>query len=280
MREKRNEYTISISEEILKSANLTNDQVRNAVVDLTSIFGKKADLVVPNKINDLPTLCSVVDTARRLNLLRNCEGFDKHVKVYARNQVRPHMFVTTIASFLVDKVEKVVLEPSIKNKGKVSDILLLRQSEQLYLECKSIQPNRFEFGPEHEQMFEVLRHYIKVPHQVSITYKASMKENELHKLGESLSELLPKVTSPGHVISDVNLEVQVIPRDAYGSKNISLRMGMISVDLSTNCRYPGDVFGRDGLTVSICGPLVDYKGVLRKSLRALTGKPQTTLPFY
>ncbi len=259
-----------VSTEILKSINISVEQLRNHLVELKLILGTRFDVVVPTKIDTVPTIQWVIGLSQRLQKLKQCNGFSRHIKMYTKKQLQSSYFVTVIASYLLDKVGSIILEPPITGVIKKSDILANLRGEQVYLECKHSDDSKFDYSEEHEHMFSILRGYINVPHQISIRYKKSFSDKALHELGETLREKVNLVTGDGRIINNQDLEVQVITREAHEAhwdKKIYVIMGIIEIDLSDNCSYPGHVYCKEGITLSLSGPQVNYAKVLREKIR-------------
>jgi hypothetical protein len=258
---------ISVSSEILKSANISMEQLQHYLIELRLILGTRFDLVIPMNIDDLPTLQWIISLSHRLQKLKQCDGFDRHIITYTRKQLHSSYFVTVIASYILAKVDDIILEPSMAGSIKKPDILANFRGEKVYLECKHIESSRFDYSEEHEHMSSVLRNYIDVPHQISITYKEPLADIELHTLGKTLQQRVNLVVADGRIVHNPNLEVQVIRRQAYADKRLSVTMSVITEDKYANCRYPGHIYIRNGLTLSLSGPKVDYSKVLKDKIR-------------
>ena len=101
------------------------------------------------------------------------------------------------------------------------------------------------------------------PHQVSITYKEPLSEINLHKLGESLRELVPWVTQDGDIIDNDKLKVNVIRQEQFGDTSFSMVMRLIQKDNYTNEFHPGHAFYKNGFTIVVIGPKIeDYGKIL------------------
>ncbi len=261
---------IVVSTEVLKSTNTSLEQLQQHLIELKKILGKRFDAIIPKRIDGVPALYWVVRLSQRLQKLEQCEGFDKHIKTYMGRQPQSSYFVTVIASYLLDRVDNIVLEPAVTGRTTKSDILVNFRGEQVYLECKCRDDSKFDYSEEHEHMFSVLRHYINVPHQISIRYKKAFSDEALRELGETLRKRVNLVTGDGRIISNQDLEVQVITRQAHEEhwdKKIYVIMSIIETDLSDNCSYPGHAYCREGVTLSLSGPQVNYTKVLREKIR-------------
>jgi hypothetical protein len=269
----------SLSTEILKSSKLNIDEVKGHLIDLALIFKEKFPNVVPTAINDLPTLEYIVSLSENLKKIKECEGFKEHISKYKGKQIHSNYFVTLLAGFLVSKVDTLVLEPKIGKKKKNPDIYVDLKGEEVCIECKLIDTQQFDYFEEHKHMFEVLSKYVNVPHQVSITYKKSLSDDEIKKLGKTLQQRVHLVTREGNIINNEDLEVNVIARAEYVDKRFSGGMGGIIENMSDNCRYPNHVFFKNGITMSLSGPKVDYSKILRYKLEKSRDQSYLKKPF-
>lgn len=267
-----------VATSILESVGISIEELKYHLIELKAILGAKFEQLVPYRINDFSTLHWVVSLSTRLQKLRSCIGFDRHIARYTSRQIRSNYFVAGIASYLYDRVECVELEPTT-HRRRMADILARYRDQEVYLECKGIETRKFDFAQEHDHMLSILRQYlVDAPHQISITYKRPFSDAEINRLGESLRELIESVKADGKLIDNPDVSVNVVKRDSLGFKGLRLRISMIEEDLSERCRYPGDAYGVDGISISIAGPKVDYKSVLRERIRRskrqyLEGKP-------
>lgn len=270
---------IVVSAEVLKSTNISLEQLQQYLIELKRIFGKRFDTIIPKRIDGVPALYWVVSLSQRLQKLEQCEGFDKHIKTYMGRQPQSSYFVTVIASYLLDRVDNIALEPAVTGRTTKSDILVNFRGEQVYLECKQPNTLKFDYSREHEHMFSILRDYINVPHQISIKYRKSLSDAELHRLGETLQQRAGLPTGDGIIINNPDLEVQVIKREAYANKRLCFIMSMVVEDQYENCRYPGHAYTMGGITLTLSGPKVDYSKVLREKLKKSKGQSPQDQPY-
>jgi hypothetical protein len=276
--EKENKFYISA--EILKSANIDLEQLRQIGNDLKLLLKDKFGSIIPNQINDLGTLQWLIEIHRNLQKLKSCNGFDRHIQTYNKKQKQSSYFVTVIASYLLDKnVGDIVLEPPILGKENKSDILLIYKNQNVYFECKHTQSFNPNYSLEHEHMLSILRNYIVVPHQISITYKKSMSDDEIRRLGEDIKKRVVSVTGNGKIIDREDIEVQVIKRETYTDMRFQTNLFMMCKVIDNNCNYPGNVYGIDGLTISLSGPKVDSTNLLRAKLKKSKRQSPISEPY-
>lgn len=99
---------------------------------------KNFKFVLPagNEISDIEVyLLDYLNSA--LELLKNCDGFHKHVAEY-KNDPESAFFVTVIADVLVGHGLKVKLEPDVPLQNKKPDIYAFQSPDGLgvFFECK------------------------------------------------------------------------------------------------------------------------------------------------
>ena len=108
-----------VSGEILKSANFSIEQLQGCLTYLGKVFGARLQHIVPDNINDLPTLQWIVRLSELTKRIEDYEGFKKHIRTYTKNQVRSSYFVTVVAAYLANKgVDSIVFDPLIDLTGK------------------------------------------------------------------------------------------------------------------------------------------------------------------
>ena len=126
--------SLLVSIEILKSANISIEELQNHIIELKAILGSKLDLFVPTRITDITTIWMIIDLSHSFKKLKHCDGFDRHISTYTKNHVQSSYFVTLIASYLVDKVNSIALEPPAIGTNRSPDILVDFRGEQVFLE--------------------------------------------------------------------------------------------------------------------------------------------------
>jgi len=259
---------LMVSTEIMKSLNLSIEQLQRYLAYLGDVFGARLLHIIPERISDLPTLQWIIRLSESLKKLEGFEGFESHINTYTRRQVRSSYFVTVVAGYLSDKgVDDIVFDPPVSVTGRKPDILVAFRGEQVYIECKMIDTAQFDYSEEHNRMLSILHSYIDVPHQVDIRYRKSLSDIELHQLGNVLKQRLHQVKGNGKIIDNENLEVQVQTRERYLLRSPKIVLWGIMEDLNEKCRYPQHCYGIDGHSISIAGPKVDYSDILRSKIK-------------
>ena len=262
-----NKNRVGVSAEILKSAKISFDQFQQLITELKLVLGKKFGQLIPEIITDLTLLQWMIDFNRCLQKLKNCEGFKRHIREYNQKQIQSNYLVAIIASYLLDKnVGNIVLEPPIIGKANKSDIILNYKKQKVYFECKHPEFTYSSYSSEHSHMFSILRNYIKIPHQVSITYKKPLSDQEIHDLGVSIMQRSNLITGDGRIIDNEDIEVQILQR-GFINKRLVFYMSMISKNIYNNCSYPGHIYGASGIMVSLAGPKVNSEKFIRNTIK-------------
>ena len=271
---------VMVSTEIMKSLNFSIEQLQSCIAYLGDVLGARLKYIIPDRINDSPTLQWIIRLSEDLKKLEGFEGFKSHINTYARTQVESSYFVTVVARYLSDKgVDDIIFDPQITVTGRKPDILVTYRGEQVYIECKMVDTAQFNYSEEHNHMLSILRNHIDVPHQLDIRYKESLSDTELHKLGEVLQQRLNQVKGDGKIIDNENLEVGVQIRKSYLSRTIKLVMWGIMQDINDKCSYPLNSYGIDGHSVSISGPKVDCSEILRSKIRRSRRQSPDNSPY-
>jgi hypothetical protein len=264
---KQIERKVTVSNSIMQSVGITYEQLKSILIDLHTILGEKAIKLIPEQVNDFGTLAFIVKLCESLKKLRYCEGFNEHIARYTNKQIHSSYFVIELASFLFDKVDTLSLEP-MTAKSKMADILVNARGQNIFLECKCIESTNYDHSKEHNHIFSLLKPYfVNIPHEISITYRQALSEDNIRRLGEAIRERAKSVSSNGKIIDNADVLVNIIKREIPNNKRVKLYMSMIQENLDERCRYPGHVFGIDGITLSISGPKVNYGKIFKEKIR-------------
>lgn len=259
--------TIIIPHAILNSANISLEEIKSHYDFLTRTLKNEFFGWMPTELNSLSLLQSIVDLSNNLQKLASCKGFEKHIKTYIPEQFGSNSFVSLVAGYFVDKVNSLELEPVLEKTGKNPDIFVKYAQDEVYLECKIIETEQFNFRREHENIANYISKYVNFPHQVTITYKNTLTNNDISTLGTIIAERLPHVTNEGIIFSDKNIEIHISPRVEYGATNFTAIIDMIMVSNYNGLRTPSHTFYKDGRSICISGPEVDYSSIFLKKIR-------------
>jgi hypothetical protein len=268
--------------DILQSAGLTERELDYHLGKLFS-YDCGFQKLIPSKIEDSGLLRWFVDLAQRLEKLSHCKGFDIHIGRYTNQRDAKSAYdVAIIATYLIDKADKIELEPAIEGEKYRADILVNKNGEDIYLECKSIDTRQFGYLDEHFKMFSVLRKHITTPHQIDMKYVSSLSDAELAALGREINERLRHVTTSGCIINNSNLEVSVlvrVPNQVESGGPLGVMLGGTLQHEHDQCFYPWHVFMEDNLKLSLSGPKVDFNKILRRRLGKSRRQAPSSKPY-
>ena len=261
------ERKITVPNSIMQSVGITYDQLKEILIDLYALLGEKAVELIPEHVNDFGTLSFIVNLCENLKKLKNCKGFNAHISRYNKRQLKSSYFVTELASYIFDKVDNLSLEPMTSN-SKMGDILVNFGAQTIFIECKCIESKNYEYHEQHWQMFSILKpFFINIPHEISITYRQPLSDDNIRGLGKAIKERSNFINSNGKIIDNSEVSVYITKRQTSNNKNVRIEISMIQEDLIERCRYPGHLFGMDGIALSINGPKVNYENVFKEKIR-------------
>lgn len=242
-------------------------EVKSALTTLAESLGAELfDRLVPERVNDISTLQTILDMSRKLRALEGCVGFRNHVSQYKTDSTASY-FVTCLAYHLLPVVDSLTLEPEIPG-GHKSDILALLENQEVYIECKHpFSHRRADLFREHQRICGILLKYITVPHQVTLRYRETPSDEAVERLGTRLQAILESVTGNGTVLQSDGITVSVVTREAYGFRGFRAVIPGVSTDLYSRADDPCHVFFEEGKTVEICGPRFDEAATIARLVK-------------
>ena len=260
-------FEIKFDVKTLQMRGVTPDGLKYYMEFLQRVFKNRFLELVPVNIPDTESLDHILILYKHLSGLQDTIGFEKHIAEYNKKRLHSTLFVSRLALFLKDKVDKLELEPITSENDGNPDLKISIGNQDAYIECKNIETSQFSDIDEHRKIYNVLKAYIEVPHQISFSYKETPGEETLKLLGESIKKLIPKVKIDGKIINNENFEVGIQLRDNYGDLRVVGVMDMIMEDNNTGERVPAHVFLEDGKALAIHGPDIDYKKILQQKVK-------------
>ena len=160
--------------------------------------------------------------------------------------------------------------------SKMSDIFVASQGQSIYIECKSIATTKYDYSKEHDRFLSILKPiFLNIPHEISITYRKELSEDNIRALGLAIKERIVNINTNGKIIDNPDVSVYVTRRDKSNNPGVRLYMPIIQENLDERCRYPGNVYGVEGITLTISGPKVSYERIFKEKIRK--GKSQAPL---
>ncbi len=237
---------IEVSEEVLDALKLATGEVNEQFIELMAIFKDDFSKIFPIDkekrkiiIESTVILDSLIKLNKNLNILKNCQGFKKHVEKYHdENAFRHNYLVTSLAGFLFHKVDNVELEPIVqhheKRSGKISekspDIKIEMEGIDIYIEHESIDTEKFNYLDEHRNCAEsIIKNLKEIPYQMEIIHKRPfVKTNEnkiendrMRDLCKIINDKLPSVINEGVIINNDTFKVHVVKKSEESKNQMS-----------------------------------------------------------
>ena len=258
---------ISFNLETLQTRGVTVDGLKYYMDCLSKLLKDRFSEVVPTQISDTASLDRILTLHEVLSGISEISGSDRHFRIYTESQFLSTLFVSRLALFLKDKVDEIELEPITSDDEGNPDLRIVKNNHTAYIECKNIETSKFNNLEEHRRIFELIENHIKVPHQISISYKSTPNEEQINTLGAGIAHLLNNVSTTGNIINNEEYEINVQIREGYGDPRLTGVMEMIMEDMNSGVRKPGHVFFEKGKTIAIHGPDIDYKKTLQAKVK-------------
>jgi hypothetical protein len=232
---------------------------------LVELFGRDFAQIFGTEFNDPASLHHAMHISEALRSIEGCEGIQRHLAVY-RGDRDDASFCTLFAAFVKPTVDQVLLEPLSKtSSGEVSpDLLVSKDGTRVYFECKNpaLKDRSFDLAL-HQRYFEIFCKKISHPHQLDVTFRRTLDDNDISLLADSLEAMLRKITQGGVLISNENLEVIATPRVPGHGPTVAIIEG-VSETQSTKDRVPGHVFIGGQRTYAFFGPAIDTVEKLKR----------------
>jgi len=254
-------------------------QLQKSLQALVGFFGPQVHRVVPETIDQVPAADRAIWIAEKLTQIQNCRGFALHLREYL-NAVTPSLFVSCLAAYLIESAEEIELEPSIPAQASKPDLRVQCKDQAVFIECKCpLEDMASRYLDEHQGMFDALRSYVSYHYALEIWYKTSLGGEELEAVGKRMKDRLEHVSSSGTIVDTGNIRIAVQTDVDRFPAGLSLWVSLIAPDEDTNTSLPGHLIAREGLTMSLYGPVVDYTSILAERVRRSRSKVPSGLPF-
>lgn len=272
------EVKIDLSQESLDQIGLEN--IKKRLNHLFKLFGLRVKELVPSEINNYSTLISLINMSSLLEGLQDCPGFNEHILGYFNNPTSTQ-FVSYIAKNLISKVDFLELEPHSTELGRKPDIKIINDELEFYIECKYPFSNtKFDFYNEHKKIEERIRNEVSIPHQIDVSFYSELNDEEITRIINDLKHKLSFCRSSGVLINTKKYKVSITFHEDYQPQYLfEMPMKITLIESHTNNHLPGNVFLKDGRTISIAGPQVDYVSVLTKLIKKSSGQAVVNKPF-
>ncbi|MCH8911756.1 MAG: hypothetical protein IH867_13610 [Chloroflexi bacterium] len=246
---------------------MTLEELQQKTQFILTTLGAKSKLLVPLEINGTYALDSITGLHEILEVISEQDGFDRHLTTLTSGQERSWMFASRVAKYLSEKSEKLELEPVTASGEGNPDQLVMTSTNQVFVECKTIATAQFDNFEDHKRISDLIHAEVPTPHQLTVGYSVTPTDDEIRSLCSSINGMLGSLSTDGNIVNNEPFVVNVVLREGYRATGISVRFDMIIEDIRTGDRSPGHGFGKNGRTVVVHGPDVDYKAVLIDRVR-------------
>ena len=289
--EKKVRASIHTTEEYLEHIGLSLEDIQDKTKYLGKCFGTKYPRMFPLKIttNDIDR---IVNTARILRKIEDCDGFKRHLIQYDKNNIEDHLFTAKTAGWFLDKGYKVILEPELEaSQGGNPDLFIEKdENEHFVVECKNIDISAFFKIDKKKIIADIV--YEKVPtcDQLDLFLSEEVTIQEIIKIFDD-SELVFKIhklgafNSGARLVINEKIEIAILRKPPIIGKEedfLTVTMEMMLEDNVSKQRLPGFAFMRGGRAVGVYGPLPNYSrkwdNKRRKSKKqAISGYPMVVM---
>lgn len=265
--EKKVSGTIRTTEEHLKHAGLSLEDVVREVRFLAKCFGKKYPRMFPLDVNS-NDIDQIIHTVSILKKIESCDGFKRHLIQYDKNNIEDHLFTAKVAGWLLDKNYKVTLEPELESPegGKPDLFVEIDENEQFVVECKNIDISNFYKIDKKQEIANIVYEKVQTCDQIDLYLSQDITHSEVRVIFSN-TDLVTEIHKLGctnieaHLVVSEKLEIGIIRKPPIIGKEegfLTAALGMILEDNVSKQRLPGFAFMRGGRSVGVWGPLPDY----------------------
>ncbi|NNF23439.1 MAG: hypothetical protein HKN63_01335 [Rhodobacteraceae bacterium] len=263
-------FKINTTQEFLDSRGLTIDKLKESLSVLAEIFGLKYERLFPTKISS-EHIDRILHVSELLGPLRQLPGFNRHIKLYDKNNFDDHLFAARTASWLVGQGISVEFEPVTAVDQKDPDLKCERDGgPTVYVECKRMRTDKFFDLDAKQSLADLIYENLPTCDQLSFYLHHEGSADKVRQLVPD-KNFAPMIFAAGLNAedSDVNVEgefrVNVLRRPAIiGSEEdfLTVTAGGWLQDVYSGVRLPGYFFMRGGRSIGVHGPPPDYSNLL------------------
>jgi hypothetical protein len=263
----------------LKKLSMSDFQKR--IDFLGSSFGFRFTDVFATDIHNTNDANYILQTSQILQEISDLPGFSRFVNIFNRNDASAYLFSARTAILLKDQFEvELEPEPISQSLGRMPDLKIRSESKSVFIECKTINADKFFKFQEKSQIAKRIRSALQTPNQISFFFDDS----------KGIINFFKKLTSNYFVNQLVNakeetnileegVKINVIPRRVFSDTQFTGFMKMIMEDHSSGERKPGFVFMESGQSTGVFGPLVDFSSCLEKKRRKSRTQSVNGFPY-
>lgn len=252
---------------------------------LSQCFGDDLTKVLPQQVTTAADLEWIVDTAARFESLRGCQGFSKHVALYADGKDSA-TFVAQLAASLVTAVDVLELEPDIPGRSARGDLRIDYQGQELFLECKNPgSQHDQDLLDDHLRIARQLLHVVPSGSQVDVWYTEQLSDEAWDDLGKSIASRVAAAAAPGALIDNSTVRVQLtrlesgtlVPPPAPG---LEMTVGGLAENLLDHEVVLFHALCTNQRTIGLYGPSVNhYEKTLERCMQASRSQAPVGRPY-
>ncbi len=282
---------IKTTQEYLNSNGLSIVEIQNRIQYLVDCFGTKFSRIFPLNVNDndIERISHIVLCLKRIE---SCDGFNRHITQYDKNNIEDHLFSARVAIWFLDQGYKVTLEPLLKSlEGGEPDLLIEQGDRSVFIvECKNINISNFYVVNKKLEIANIVYGQVRTCDQIILYITEEITTSEMKEIFSS-PDLVRKIHMLGASNSEANiqvnekLKVNIIRKPTITVREENLltaRFGMIIEDKNSKLRLPGFAFLKGGRTIGVFGPIPCYKSRWNKKRskskkQAIVGYPMVVM---
>lgn len=232
---------------------------------LRDAFGFRYTDIFATEILNTNQADNIYHTYQTLHTISNLAGFSRFVKLFNRNDSSGYLFSARTAALLKNKFD-VELEPITENNGRMPDLKVKIGSKPVFIECKTIDINKFYQKAEKKEIAKSIRSKIQTPNQITVFFNDSESIKILRKklIDKQFVKQILITKNELDLQTKEGLHINVIPRMEFADPDYFGYMQMIMEDNISGERKPGFVFQELGHSTGVFGPLIDFSSCLEK----------------
>ncbi|MBL4799571.1 MAG: hypothetical protein JKY50_19380 [Oleispira sp.] len=267
-KEKLINVKINTTLDYLSNAGLSLEDIKERIQYLTDCFGTKFPRMFPLNVNnnDIERISLIFNCLKRIEA---CDGFDRHIIQYDKNNIDDHLFSANVAIWFLDKGYSVTLEPLLESlEGGTPDLFIEQDDSATFVvECKNINISRFFEIESKQEIADIIYEKVCTCDQISLYMTEYTPPSEISEIFSN-PELIKNIHMNGarYAQADIQvnekLRVNIIRKPPITAREDDLpvaNLGAILEDNSSGLRLPGYAFLKGGRSIGVFGPVPCYK---------------------
>lgn len=268
------EVTVKVrfSEDDLKRIGVSYEQVRAATQDLLDMFGKKYVRIFSTLVNS-NGLDRLMNIHKILNEVRYFEGFDRHIRLYDKNNIDDHLLTAQMASWLQSLGKSVELEPVIAFGEQGPDIRCESKNfPDVFFECKRIYKDKFSDWDAAKRISDAIIGFVPRMGSLNIELSRGFSEARVVRILESEGfrsavSSLDRDRGVGEISHNDQFDCSFqkasvysdLPNEQFDEMEMSMKGH--SINQATGVKVPFYHFTKKGSGVGVSDPPPDYSGI-------------------